>query len=1252
MGKGLGFGIDRGGTFTDIFVLYPNGEQKAFKLLSEDNNYPDAPTEAIRRILSEHTGKEIKRGDKIPTENISWIRMGTTVATNALLERKGERTALLITRGFKDLLHIGNQSRPKIFDLDIKIPDVLYEKVIEVDERVILEDETCQMNILGEHKVMENSKTVIIEKPLSKENVRKSLEELLDNGIRSLGVLFLHSYIFPDHEKEVEEIAKEMGFTNVSLSSSVIPMIRAVPRGFTATADAYLTPIIQKYIQGFRNGFENNLEGVNLDFMQSDGGLSPVESFIGSRAILSGPAGGVVGVSYTAYDEKEKDPIIGFDMGGTSTDVSRYAGQFTHVIESVTAGVTIQAPQIEINTVAAGGGSRLFFKNGLFVVGPESAGSTPGPVCYRKNGYLTVTDANLCLGRILPEFFPHIFGATEDQPLDKDGSRQAFVKLVDDINAHNRSHQQKELSVEEAALGFVDIANETMCRPIRTLTESKGFDTSKHVLACFGGAGGQHACAIARALGMRKVRIHKYAGILSAYGLVLADVVSENQEAYLKPLNKENFRYIEARFKHLEGKCRAHLVTQGFSPEDMKFEQILQMRYDRTDAILMCNKDANESDAMKAFEKSFTDQYKREFGFTIPDRTIMVDDIRIRATAKRHVLGQTKTSERVNEKAPLKTTTKCYFSNGNLETAVYELANLKNGHVIQGPAIIIDNNCTIVVEPNCEASITPEGNVEIELFDISKRDVGTDVDTIHLSIFSHRFMSIAEQMGTVLQRAAISTNIKERLDFSCALFGPDGGLVANAPHIPVHLGGMHATVRFQIDHFGIDGFNEGDVLLCNHPQAGGSHLPDLTVITPVFYKGDQRPSFFVANRGHHADIGGLVPGSMPPHSTSLEQEGAAFMSFKLIDKGVFQEESLIQALNDPGKVPGCSGTRNLRDNLADLNAQIAANQKGIRLLHDLIDGYSLPVVQAYMGHIMRNAENAVRSLLKRVGENRSKVHNTKTLQALDYMDDGTPIQLAVEIDTDTGEATFDFTGTGIQVYNSCNTPPAVTTAAVIYCLRCLIGHDIPLNQGCLAPITIKVPKGTILSPSANAAVVAGNVLTSQRLCDVIFRAFEAAAASQGCMNNITFGDEKMGYYETIAGGAGAGDGWNGRSGVHTHMTNTRITDPEILESRYPIILRKFCLRSKSGGEGKFRGGDGVSRYLQFRRPLQLSVLTERRVFAPYGLNGGKPGARGANVLRRESDGTRVNLGSKNSVIISPGDMLELETPGGGGYGSE
>ncbi|XP_030205201.1 5-oxoprolinase [Gadus morhua] len=1266
------FAIDRGGTFTDVFARLPDGSERVLKLLSRDpQNYKDAPTEGIRRVLEEETGKFFPREQPVDTSLIGWIRMGTTVATNALLEREGERTALLVTKGFKDLLHIGTQARPKLFDLEMSMPDVLYEEVIEVDERVVLKQEGCQLPRKDPKRTVKGSTGDSLEvwRELDLKSVEKDLKGVLSRGITSLAVLLLHSYTWSAHEKAVGALARRLGFSQVSLSSEVMPMVRAVPRGYTVCADAYLTPKIRQYLKGFTSGFKGGLKDVDVLFMQSDGGLTPMEQFCGSRAVLSGPAGGVVGYAITSYSQTEQKAVIGFDMGGTSTDVSRYAGQYEHVFEATTAGVTLQAPQLDINTVAAGGGSRLFFRSGMFVVGPESAGAHPGPSCYRKGGPLTVTDANLVLGRLMPSFFPRIFGPGEDQPLSLEESLKHFRSLAKDINHFLSSSQSQSngsesgkrkcpdsksvMTVEEVAMGFIRVANEAMCRPIRALTQAKGHDTSQHVLACFGGAGGQHACAIARALGMKSVFIHKYSGVLSAYGLALADVVEEVQEPCSLQYSQASYKELDRRVDELTRRCRDTLGARSFSSGQINMEVFLHLRYQGTDCALMVSADGYPGNAQSCrsgdFRSGFTKRYLKEFGFTIPDRAIMVDDIRVRGSGKSGIQSVVKAKMGDGKAKPV-TTAKCYFEGGYLDTSVYLWEELPCSHTIQGPAIIIDKNSTILVEPCCEAQLTEGGDVCVTVGSDPHCALGTELNTVQLSIFSHRFMSIAEQMGRVLQRTSISTNIKERLDFSCAVFGPDGGLVSNAPHIPVHLGAMQETVQYQIRALG-DNLKEGDVILSNNPCAGGSHLPDLTVITPVFRRGVSGPVFFVASRGHHADIGGITPGSMPPNSTSLQQEGAVFTSFKLVTGGVFQEEAVTEALMAPAKYPDCSGTRNLHDNLSDLRAQVAANQRGSQLVAELIDGYGLAVVQAYMGYIQSNAELAVRDMLKEFALKRRQQTGRLEVEAEDFMDDGTPIRLRVKINEEEGSAVFDFTGTGTEVWGNCNAPRAITLSALIYCLRCMVGQDIPLNQGCLTPISVVIPPGSILQPSQNAAVVGGNVLTSQRVVDVIFRAFEVCAASQGCMNNISFGNETSGYYETVAGGAGAGPSWHGRSGVHSHMTNTRITDPEILEKRYPVVLEQFSLRSGSGGAGKYSGGEGVIRKLLFREKVVLSVLTERRSTRPYGIMGGKSAASGLNQLHR-ADGRVLNLGAKTSVALEPGDMFCLYTPGGGGYGEE
>ncbi|MFH4978136.1 hypothetical protein AB6A40_004845 [Gnathostoma spinigerum] len=833
---GYGFAIDRGGTFTDVYVRRPDGSSRILKLLSEDPaNYVDAPTEAIRRVLQDELGIVIPRDAKIPTEQISWIRMGTTIATNALLERRGERTALLITEGFKDLLFIGDQTRPRIFDFDIKVPDLLYEKVVEVEERVLTFDESDQTQNDYKKVLTRDKEWVLIAKEVNTEQLMSDLNELKKTGIRSLAVAFLHSFRYPNHEEVVGRIAKDMGFQNVSLSSDVMPMIKIVPRAFTACADSYLTPKIQEYIRNFRNGFVDCLSNVNVLFMQSDGGLCSFERFCGSRSILSGPAAGVVGISLTSYDERSKQPIIGFDMGGTSTDVSRYAGDFVHVMETTTAGVTIQAPQLDINTVAAGGGSRLFFRGGLMAVGPESAGADPGPVCYRKGGYLTITDANVILRRIIPDLFPHIFGPNEDEPIDREAAIQALSDVAKDLNNFftSQNPEYEPLSLEEIALGFIDVANESMCRPIRALTQSRGFDTSAHVLACFGGAGGQHACAIARTLGMKEVYVHKYSGVLSAYGLALADVVQEAQEPCGKTYDEENFSYFFNRLYELRMRCKNDLQKMDFSEKDIRFENYLHMRYERTDCALMCESKSISVEDIRSFGEVFIDSYLKEFGYTMRGRSIIVDNIRVRGVGKTGLSKCSRMVQSTAQKPVSSKSTECYFKGGYQTTLCYHWRDLSFGHTIEGPSIIYDRYSTILIEPGCTAVVTEDGNLRIHVGSAVQKLIGTDVDPIQLSIFSHRFMSIAEQMGRTLRRTAVSTNIKERLDFSCALFGADGGLVANAPHIPVHLGGMQATVRFQIEHCGVGGLNPGDVILCNHPKAGGSHLPDLTVITPI-----------------------------------------------------------------------------------------------------------------------------------------------------------------------------------------------------------------------------------------------------------------------------------------------------------------------------------------------------------------------------------------------------------------------------------
>ncbi|PXF48199.1 5-oxoprolinase [Gracilariopsis chorda] len=1280
--------IDRGGTFTDVYaeVDYQGTDgtksiytqRHVLKLLSEDpHNYDDAPTEAIRRILHLATGTEQPRGQPLETTYVQSIRMGTTIATNALLERKGEPCALVVTEGLGDILQIGNQARPNIFDLKVQKKPPLTQLSIEARERVILDkQDNAYQRGLGEAQA-----PVKIRQALDEEYLCAQLECLKAKSVQSIAIALMHSYILKDHETRIRQIAIENGFKHISLSSELTPMVKIVPRAFTATVDAYLTPKIKQYIEKFRSGFRDCLKHVEVQFMQSDGGLCDIDSFSGYLAILSGPAGGVVGYAKSFYgyernfpengSSTDVQPVIGFDMGGTSTDVSRYSGHFDHVFETETAGVTIQAPQLDINTVAAGGGSRLFFRNGMFYVGPESAGAHPGPVCYRKGGYLTITDANLLLGRIEPSLFPHIFGEDADQPLDITATRKAFAELTEVINDSLRAMNEGEMVPEQVAEGFIKVANETMCRPIRQLTEAKGFDTRYHSLACFGGAGGQHACAIARSLGIETVYVHKYSGVLSAYGTALADSVVEVQEpADVMYINEGARKKAFIMLKSLRSKAQEVLRKRGFKEETMRFELYIDLRYAGTDFGIMvqCPEEYEHCPERVEFDNLFEEKYHLEHGFSIPERPLVIDNVRVRglgnlneahntngatsiSVPRLKLNTETQSYKKTVEGAVPVMTTRCFYSDagGWVSSEVWRMEDLPKGKaVLPGPCLIIDMAAgnTIVIDPGSIARVACDSNVIITIQPVvgssktfTRSNVDIDqVDPVKLSIYSHRFMSIAEQMGRTLQRTSISTNIKERLDFSCALFDETGGLVANAPHVPVHLGSMQDTVRYQIRSLR-QSWVEGEVVLSNHPQAGGSHLPDITIITPVF--NNKEVVFYVASRGHHADIGGKTPGSMPPFSKKLSDEGLAVRSMRIVKSGLFQEDEITGLLRE-------AGCRCIQDVISDIRAQIAANKKGIVLVRELIEAEGLHSVQLYMHHIQVTAERAVRCLLKKVSL-RKGLGEHPELQFSDHMDDGTEIKLTIRINPKLGTALFDFSGTGPESTANTNAPLAITTSAVIYALRCLVDEDIPLNQGCLNPIKIIVPKNSILSPSDGAAVVGGNVLTSQRVTDVIFGAFGACAASQGCMNNLTFGDETMGYYETIGGGAGAGPGWDGASGVQSHMTNTRITDPEIIERRYPVIVREFSLRKNSQGTGRHNGGNGLIRSLEFTKAMIVSILSERRTYSPWGCEGGGDAEPGKNLLIK-ANGSVLNLGGKNSVEVVSGDVVQVQTPGGGAFG--
>ncbi|KAH8426372.1 uncharacterized protein LDX57_004110 [Aspergillus melleus] len=1258
--RGIKIAIDRGGTFTDVIAFYPDGTEKIFKLLSSDpKNYKDAANEAIRRILQEFQGQPLDKETPLDLRDIESLRMGTTVATNALLERQGARTALFITKGFKDLLKIGNQSRPEMFALNVQRPGLLYSKVVEVDERVTLHESTSYRRGANDNKVITNGNAenedadvftgvsgekVRIMQKLDSATVAKALKQVYDQGFRSVAICLLHSYTFPDHEMAIASEAERIGFTQISTSCRISPAIRMLSRASSAVTDAYLTPQIRDYLQGFESGVKSDsLAEVNWRIMQSDGGLVHPSKLSGLHALLSGPAGGVVGYARTCFSPESPVPVIGFDMGGTSTDVSRYAGSLEHVFETVTAGIPIQVPQLDINTVAAGGGSVLSWRKGILTVGPDSAGSHPGPACYRKGGPATVTDANLILGRIIPRFFPSIFGPEQDQPLDSYASYKKMEALAQEIN----TDQGSNLSVEDVAQGFITVANEAMCRPIRAITEARGYRTGEHNLACFGGAGGQHACEIAKQLGISRVIIHKYSAILSAYGMALADTVQEARLPYSKELSDTEILTLRPILDGLRQETIKSIIEMDPTCKRTKSIYFLNLRYDGSDTSLMIEKPDEDWD----FQSAFVSHHQREFGFTPNNRSILIDDIRVRTVAEsgNEVEGgiwEIDTISFQSNKSPVGYTQVSWAELGMTKVPLYSLPELQVGDTFKGPAVVIDKTQTIVVSPQAEVKVLSSMLV-IDLPPPSIPKTYESVDPIRLSVFANRFMGIAEQMGRALQKTSVSTNIKERLDFSCAIFSADGGLVANAPHVPAMLGSMAFAVKWQIQHWG-SRIKNGDVFLTNSPNAGGTHLPDLTVITPIFDDGGSEILFWTASRGHHADIGGIVPGSMPATSRELWEEGAAIDTIKMVEDGVFQEEAVIEALlHAPARYPNCEGARCIEDNLTDIKAQAAANHHGIKLVGVLIKEYTLPTVMLYMSAVQKVSENAVRQTLKDI----CLVKGQNTFEAEDFMDDGSVIKLRINID-EAGCAIFDFSGTSPQAHGNWNAPPAVTNSATIYALRCLVASEIPLNQGCILPVHLKIPEHSLLSPSPDAACAAGNGLTCQRIVDVIFKALEVCAASNGCMANFTFGlptANGFGYYETIAGGSGAGPSWAGESGVHCHMTNTRITDAEILERQYPVLLREYSLRPASGGHGKFRGGDGVVRELEFQIDMHAGILSERRVFRPYGMAGGEDGARGLNLWIK-NNGLVVNIGGKNQCQVKAGDRIRILTPGGGGYG--
>ncbi|MFC7537356.1 hydantoinase B/oxoprolinase family protein [Sphingomonas sp. GCM10030256] len=1198
MSNAWDFAIDRGGTFTDIVAHGPGGQRRVVKLLSENpDHYADAALEGIRRVLLEEGGE------------VRTVRMGTTVATNALLERKGERVALVTTRGFADCLRIGYQARPDIFARHIRLPAMLYDRSVEMDERVgadgtVLEalDETRARDVLG---------------------------SLQRDGFDAVAILLMHGWAFPAHEAALARIARELRFSQVSASHEVAPLIKLIGRGDTTVVDAYLSPVLRRYVERVSAGLP---DGTDLHFMQSNGGLTRAGAFRGKDAILSGPAGGVVGMVAACAShvpQGEEARLIGFDMGGTSTDVSHYAGRLELAEESIVAGVRIRAPMMQIHTVAAGGGSVCRFDGMRFRVGPESAGARPGPACYRNGGPLTVTDCNLFLGRILGEEFPAVFGPSGDLALDLDASRARLQEVADALGGAK--------SLEEIAEGFLAIADDNMAAAIRKISIARGHDVTRYTLACFGGAGGQHACRVADALGMERILIHPLAGVLSAYGIGLAEVKTIREQSWLRPLGSDPAEELAA----LEEVARIALVQQGVAAEDICLERRARLRLAGSDTALELVLAAPEE-----MREAFHALHRQRFGYADRDGEVIVDALVVEARSSQASAGDGDHSQDGGgvvpvDKEPLRQRSALRPLREIAGRSIFGRDQLGSDPVA-GPALILDPSSTTVVEPGWSAVLAQDGTLILTRTKPAERAaaIGTEVDPVRLEIFNNLFMAIAEEMGVALQATATSVNIKERLDFSCALFDAGGALIANAPHIPVHLGSMGESIRTIIESRGEGrdgrGIRPGDAYVLNDPYRGGTHLPDITVIVPVFTESDgERPFAFVAARGHHADVGGIAPGSMPPDSRTIHDEGVLINNLLMVDEGEFREQEM-RAVLASGSWPARKPDRNI----ADLKAQLAACTRGAEGLGQAVRDNGAEVVAAYMDHVLANAEESVRRLLDRLEDGEFAYE----------MDNGAVVRVAIRIDRANRGATFDFHGTSEQLPSNFNAPRSITRAAALYVVRTLIDDAIPMNDGCLRPIQLIVPEGCMLSPSFPAAVVAGNVETSQVVTDALFAATGRLAPSQGTMNNFTFGNERHQYYETICGGSGAGADHHGTSAVQTHMTNSRLTDPEILETRLPVRLDRFAIRRGSGGAGAHHGGDGVERAVTFLQPMRANILANRRRVPPRGLAGGADAQPGRNWIER-TDGSVEELGATAFVDMQVGDRFVIQTPGGGGYGA-
>jgi 5-oxoprolinase (ATP-hydrolysing) len=1278
------FWIDRGGTFTDVIARTPEGKLVAHKLLSENPEvYRDAAVQGIRDLL------RLKNGEPIPSGIIGSVKMGTTVATNALLERKGERTLLLITKGFRDALRIGYQARPKIFARQIIKPDIVYERVIEVDERVRADG--------------------TVERPPDLARLQDALERARADGIAAVAIVFMHAYRYPEHEQRVAALARELGFPQVSVSHEVSPLIKLVSRGDTTVVDAYLSPILRRYVAQVteelgicRPGRPSRTEGaarvirdpsfrargamgpgsrapqrrsaplwstrpgrqsesgapvpIRLMFMMSSGGLTAADMFQGKDAILSGPAAGVVGMA-EAGRAAGFSHLVGFDMGGTSTDVSHFSGEYERAFETEVAGVRMRAPMMMIHTVAAGGGSVLHFDGSRFRVGPDSAGANPGPKSYRRGGPLTVTDANLMVGKLTPDFFPKIFGPRQDLPLDAAAVHAAFVKLAAEIGGR---------SPEETADGFIKIAVENMANAIKKISVQRGYDVTRYTLNCFGGAGGQHACLVADALGMTAILIHPLSSLLSAYGMGLADIRATRQQAIEQPLGFPALAIIGRIGRNLAKETMREVAVQGVAQSKIKAFVRAHIRYAGTDTALIVPAFAIKTARSAAkislarMKSAFERAHRSQFGFIDRSKELVVEAVSVEAVG-----GGTKFTDehlrRTRRRPPSPARRTRFFSNGEWHhAAVFTRDQLAPGDKVSGPAIIIEPHQTVVVEGGWQATITERNHLVLRRVVAARRRraIGTTADPVMLEVFNNLFMSIAEQMGVTLQNTAYSVNIKERLDFSCAVFDASGSLVANAPHMPVHLGSMDRAVETIIRE-NRGRIAPGDVYAINAPYNGGTHLPDITVCTPVFetsFEARARPSrlallapqddarehlrttpkilFWVASRGHHADVGGISPGSMSPNATTIEEEGVYIDNFKLVDRGRFRERELNELLT---KAP--HPARNPVQNINDLKAQIAANEKGVHELRRMVDQFTLPVVHAYMRHVQDNAAESVRRVIDRLHDSRFEYE----------MDQGTCIRVRIKVDKKRREATVDFTGTSPQQPSNFNAPEPVTRAAVLYVFRVMVDDDIPMNAGCLRPIRIVIPPKSMLSPHYPAAVVAGNVETSQAVTDCLFGALGALAAAQGTMNNLNFGNDKYQYYETICSGSPAGPGFDGTDAVHTHMTNTRLTDPEVLEFRYPVLLEDFHIREGSGGRGRWHAGDGVTRTIRFLEKMECTILSGHRSVPPFGLAGGGSGEVGENSVRR-SDGRIEKLQGCDATVLEAGEAITIRTPTAGGYG--